>query len=38
MAVQNPFFGKREPESFQPRNTTTASSVLGSNGLGLFDR
>lgn len=34
MAVQNPFFGKREPESFQPRNTTTASSVLGSNGLG----
>lgn len=34
MAVQNPFFGKREPESFQPRNTTTASSVLGGNGLG----
>ena len=31
MAVQNPFFGKREPESFQPRHTTTSpSSVLGS--------
>ncbi|MFT4240908.1 MAG: polymer-forming cytoskeletal protein [Acidovorax sp.] len=28
MAVQNPFFGKREPESFQPRSTS-ASSVLG---------
>lgn len=29
MAVQNPFFGKREPESFQPRHNTTSSSVLG---------
>ena len=29
MAVQNPFFGKREPESFQPRHSTTSSSVLG---------
>lgn len=29
MAVQNPFFGKREPESFQPRNSTTSGSVLG---------
>ncbi|BEP95186.1 hypothetical protein GmRootA79_35700 [Acidovorax sp. A79] len=26
MAVQNPFFGKREPESFQPRHGTTTSS------------
>ncbi|MBT9513778.1 MAG: polymer-forming cytoskeletal protein, partial [Acidovorax sp.] len=30
-AVQNPFFGKREPESFQPRHSTTPSSVLGSS-------
>ena len=29
MAVQNPFFGKREPESFQPRQNTSPSSVLG---------
>ncbi len=29
MAVQNPFFGKREPESFQPRQP---SSVLGGAG------
>ena len=29
MAVQNPFFGKREPESFQPRSSTTSGSVLG---------
>ena len=29
MAVQNPFFGKREPESFQPRHSPTPSSVLG---------
>ncbi|PJI99148.1 cytoskeletal protein CcmA (bactofilin family) [Acidovorax sp. 69] len=29
MAVQNPFFGKREPEPFQPRQSTTSSSVLG---------
>ncbi|WP_298214249.1 polymer-forming cytoskeletal protein [Acidovorax sp.] len=29
MAVQNPFFGKREPESFQPRSSSHASSVLG---------
>lgn len=28
MAVQNPFFGKREPESFQPRSSTSGS-VLG---------
>ncbi|MBV7453038.1 polymer-forming cytoskeletal protein [Acidovorax sp. sif1233] len=26
MAVQNPFFGKREPESFQPRHGATTSS------------
>lgn len=30
MAVQNPFFGKREPESFQPRHNNGASSVLNS--------
>lgn len=31
MAVQNPFFGKREPESFaRNANSTSASSVLGS--------
>lgn len=29
MAVQNPFFGKREPESFQPRHSASASTVLG---------
>ncbi|PUA98854.1 cytoskeletal protein CcmA (bactofilin family) [Acidovorax sp. 107] len=29
MAVQNPFFGKREPESFQPRSSTSSGSVLG---------
>jgi cytoskeletal protein CcmA (bactofilin family) len=29
MAVQNPFFGKRETESFQPRQNTSSSSVLG---------
>ena len=33
MAVQNPFFGKREPESFQPRSSTTSGSVLGSNAV-----
>lgn len=27
MAVQNPFFGKREPESFQPRVPTMPTSV-----------
>ncbi|MHB1114824.1 MAG: bactofilin family protein [Acidovorax defluvii] len=26
MAVQNPFFGKREPETFQPRHTTVTPS------------
>jgi len=31
MAVQNPFFGKREPESFQPRSSTSSGSVLGSS-------
>ncbi len=34
MAVQNPFFGKREPESFQPRHSTTSSSVLGGTAAG----
>ena len=33
MAVQNPFFGKREPESFQPRSSTSSGSVLGSSGV-----
>jgi len=34
MAVQNPFFGKREPESFQPRSSsTTSGSVLGTNAV-----
>ena len=33
MAVQNPFFGKREPESFQSRSSTTSGSVLGSNAV-----
>jgi cytoskeletal protein CcmA (bactofilin family) len=27
MAVQNPFFGKREPESFQPRHSATTSTT-----------
>lgn len=31
MAVQNPFFGKREPESFQPRHS--AASPSSSTGL-----
>ena len=35
MAVQNPFFGKREPEAFQPRTPTSSvsgtSSVLNSS-------
>jgi len=31
MAVQNPFFGKREPESFQPRHSATSSTGLSSN-------
>ncbi len=31
MAVQNPFFGKREPETFRPRHTTvTPSSSVNS--------
>ena len=30
MAVQNPFFGKREPESFQPRHSPSAPSGLNS--------
>ena len=31
MAVQNPFFGKREPETFQPRHTTvTPNSSVNS--------
>jgi len=34
MAVQNPFFGKREPESFQPRSSTTSGSVLGGTAAG----
>jgi len=34
MAVQNPFFGKREPESFQPRHSTASSSVLGGAAAG----
>jgi len=29
MVVQNPFFGKREPESFQPRHGVSPSTVLG---------
>lgn len=35
MAVQNPFFGKRDTESFQPRSSTpnSPSSVLGGSGL-----
>lgn len=32
MAVQNPFFGKREVEPFQPRQSTPPSSVLGGGG------
>jgi cytoskeletal protein CcmA (bactofilin family) len=31
MAVQNPFFGKREPEAFQPR--TPGSSVSGTSSV-----
>jgi cytoskeletal protein CcmA (bactofilin family) len=31
MAVQNPFFGKREPESFQPRHSAASSSSTGLN-------
>ena len=31
MAVQNPFFGKREPESFQPRHSATSSTGLSSS-------
>ena len=31
MAVQNPFFGKREPETFQPRQPTIAQG--SANGL-----
>jgi cytoskeletal protein CcmA (bactofilin family) len=30
MAVQNPFFGKREPESFQPRHNATSTTGLTS--------
>lgn len=30
MAVQNPFFGKREPETPQPRHTTGMPGSLGS--------
>lgn len=33
MAVQNPFFGKREPESFQPRSSASSGSVLGSSAV-----
>jgi len=32
MAVQNPFFGKRETESFSNRPTTTPGSTLGTGG------
>ena len=36
MAVQNPFFGKREPESFQPRHSATTSTPTPSTaGTGL---
>ncbi|CAN7228183.1 polymer-forming cytoskeletal protein [Acidovorax sp. LjRoot129] len=36
MAVQNPFFGKREPESFQPRHSATTSTPTPSaSGTGL---
>ena len=31
MAVQNPFFGKRETEPFQPRHSATSSTGLSSN-------
>ena len=31
MAVQNPFFGKRETETFQPRHSATSSTGLSSN-------
>jgi len=30
MAVQNPFFGKRDPEPFQPRQSTVVPSSLSS--------
>jgi cytoskeletal protein CcmA (bactofilin family) len=30
MAVQNPFFGKREPESFQPRHSPSTPNGLSS--------
>ena len=30
MAVQNPFFGKREPETFQPRHTMVTPSTVNS--------
>ncbi|MFN3440165.1 MAG: polymer-forming cytoskeletal protein [Acidovorax sp.] len=30
MAVQNPFFGKREPEPFQPRHSANSSTGLNS--------
>ena len=33
MAVQNPFFGKREPESFQPRHSATTSPSTPTTGL-----
>ncbi|RYF59767.1 MAG: polymer-forming cytoskeletal protein [Comamonadaceae bacterium] len=36
MAVQNPFFGKREPDTFQPRNSATTSTPSPSTvGTGL---
>jgi cytoskeletal protein CcmA (bactofilin family) len=35
MAVQNPFFGKREPESFQPRHSATTSTPTPSTSAGL---
>ena len=35
MAVQNPFFGKREPESFQPRHSATTSTSTPTTAAGL---
>ncbi|KQO34106.1 cell shape determination protein CcmA [Acidovorax sp. Leaf84] len=35
MSVQNPFFGKREPESFQPRHSATTSTPTPSTSAGL---
>ncbi|MBV7540200.1 polymer-forming cytoskeletal protein [Acidovorax sp. sic0104] len=35
MAVQNPFFGKREPESFQPRHSATTSTPNPTTAAGL---